>query len=543
MTSEPSFITVDHVGYAYGTGTRSQVLDGIDLTVGDEDYLLVSGRSGCGKSTLCRTFNGLVPHFYGGRLTGTVTVGGRSTADLSVAQLFDRVGMVFQNSQAQLFNRSVAREIAFGLESLGLERGEIGRRIAEIAAAVGIEGMLERHPHSLSGGEQHLTAMAAILALKPRLLVLDEPFANLDPVNVQRMRLVLDRVSSQGCRLVVCEHRLGLTAPDAERMVIMDSGRIVADGPPAEVLGTDVAPYGLEAPLAARASRRLDLTPCSLDVESLPLPDGAAAYLTDLMPAPVPTGREGEPVLVVDGLAARVDGRPVLRGVTFDLCPGEVVALVGANGAGKTTLVRHLNGLVKPSRGRVVVAGKETGRFATSVLAGHMGIAFQNPNSQFFKLTVAEEIRVAPRALGGEDEPWLAELTRRLHLGHLMERAPFRLSSGEKKRVAFAAALASRPDVLILDEPTAGQDAFFRQALASLLTHLAAEGTAVLMVTHDLSFAERTAGRWLVLCDGTIAADNRPAAVMADAALMARSGLLATDAASLAARLERIGHG
>ncbi|MBI9086775.1 MAG: ATP-binding cassette domain-containing protein [Desulfobacterales bacterium] len=543
MTSAASFIVADRVGYAYGTGTRRRVLDGIDLTVGEDAYLLVSGRSGCGKSTLCRTFNGLIPHFYSGQLTGTVTVDGQSTAGLSVAQLFDRVGMVFQNPEAQLFNRSVAREIAFGLESLGLERGEIGRRIAEIAAAVGIGGLLERHPHSLSGGEQHLTAIAAILALRPRLLVLDEPFANLDPVNVRRMRLVLDRVSVQGCSLVVCEHRLGLTAPDAERMVVIDGGRIAAAGPPSEVLGTDVAAYGLEAPLAARASRRLGLAACHLDIEGLPLSDGAAGCLADLLPSPAPAGRGGDPVLVVDGLAARVAGRQVLRDVNFGIGRGEVVALVGANGAGKTTLVRHLNGLVKPGHGRVVVAGKDTGRFATSVLARHIGIAFQNPNSQFFKLTVADEIRVAPRALGGEDEPWLAELARRLQLEDLMARAPFRLSSGEKKRVAFAAALASRPDVLVLDEPTAGQDAFFRRALAALLTHLAADGTAVLMVTHDLAFAERTAGRWLVLCDGTIAADSTPAAVMADAALLARSGLLRTDAACLAARLGKIGHG
>ena len=544
MTTSTPFIRAEDLGYAYPAAGGRPVLNHIDLALGGDAYLLLSGASGCGKSTLCRTFNGLIPHFYGGRLTGSVAVDGRPTVETAVALLIDRVGMVFQNPEAQLFNRTVAREIAFGLESLGLERRKIGRRILDSAAAMGIENLLERHPHHLSGGEQQLAAMAAVMALQPRVLILDEPFANLDPLSVARMRRALAQIGEHGHSLVVCEHRLNLTAADAGRMVVLDGGRIAADGTPARILANDPAPWGLAAPLAAAASRRLGLSPAILDPDRLPLAPDAPEQLLDLVALPPAVAFGGKPLLQVEGLAGRAGDREVLRDISFCLHRGEVAALVGANGAGKTTLVRHLNGLARPAAGRVVVAGEDTRRSRTSALARHIGIAFQNPNSQFFKLTVGEEIRVAPQALDCTDEQWLAQLTSRLHLENLLHRSPFRLSGGEKKRVAFAAALASRPQILILDEPTAGQDAFFRQALADLLAALAAGGCTVLMVTHDLSFAERCAGRWLVLCDGVIAADGPPAAIMADSALMARSGLAPTERFRLARRLESIGtHG
>lgn len=543
MRPRPSFIQAVNLGFTYGRGDRRPVLGGIDLEAGDDRYLVIAGASGSGKSTLCRTFNGLIPHFYNGRLTGRVLVDGMDTRTLSVGRLFDRVGMVFQNAEAQLFNRTVAREIAFGLESLGLSRDDIRERTAAAAAAAGIEELLERSPHHLSGGEQHLTAVAAILALRPRVLILDEPFANLDPLATARLRRVLVAIGKQGdSRLIVCEHRLSLTAPDARRLVVIHDGRVAADGCPAVVLSGDVRPWALEAPLAAAASLRLGLQPAILDVEEMPVAGDARRRLEDLLPSPPVAGKSGDVLLAVDRVRAQYKAGPVLRDVSFELRRGEVVALVGANGAGKTTLVRHLNGLARPAKGRVVVCGRDTRRAPTSALARQVALVFQNPDSQFFKLTVADEIRVGPRALGIEAEEWMALLTRRLGLTTLMRRAPFRLSGGEKKRVAVAAALAARPEVLILDEPTAGQDLFFRQALGDLLNGLAEEGRAVLMVTHDLGFAERHAPRWLVLGEGTILADGTPAQIMADGALMQRCGLMPTDAFRLKTRLEAAGH-
>ena len=543
MTGASAFIAAAQVAYSYPTGTRRRVLDGLDLAVADDRYLLVSGASGSGKSTLVRTFNGLIPHFYGGDLTGRVTVDGQATTRLSVARLFDRVGMVFQNPEAQLFNRTVAREIAFGLESLGLAQGEIHRRVGETAVAVGIEALLQRHPQNLSGGEQQLVAVAAVVALHPRLLILDEPFANLDPANVARLRRVLAAVRGSGCGLAVCEHRLGLTAPDADQMAVVAGGRVAVEGPPAAVLTAAVESSGLERPLAARASDALGMAERVLEVGRLPLDAASAEILGPLLGRPPISGPPGETLLAVEGLTAQVGGRRVLRDVNLTLKQGEIVALVGANGAGKTTLARHLNGLARPAAGRVTVAGRDTRRVRTSELARQVGVVFQNPDSQFFKLTVAEEIQVAPRALGVSDTTWIQGLIAALRLDSLLDRAPFRLSSGEKKRVAVAAALAAQPDVLVLDEPTAGQDAHFRRTLGRLLGRLAADGRAVLMVTHDLSFAERWAHRWLVLAEGTIAAEGSPDTIMADASLLARSGLAATDRFRLRDRLAKARHG
>ncbi len=542
MRPQPPFIQAAKLGFTYGRGSLRPVLSDIDLQAGDDRYLLIGGASGSGKSTLCRTFNSLIPHFYNGRLTGRVLVGGMDTRTLSVGDLFDRVGMVFQNPEAQLFNSTVAREIAFGLESLGLARSEIRRRIGEAAAAVGIEDLLERFPHDLSGGEQHLTAVAAILALRPRVMILDEPFASLDPLATARLRRVLAEIGARGpTRLIVCEHRLALTAPDADRMIVLHGGRIVADGAPVAVLAGDVRPWALEQPLAAAASLRLGLRPVVLDVGDLPVGGDSRERLADLLPSP-PLAGNGDVLLSVENLCAHYRQRPVLRDVSFALRRGEIAALVGANGSGKTTLARHINGLARPVAGRVLVCGRDTRRVSTSALAANVGLVFQNPDSQFFKLTVAEEIRVGPRALGIEAEDWIALLARKLGLTALMQRAPFRLSGGEKKRVAVAAALAVRPELLVFDEPTAGQDLFFRQALGDLLLGLAEEGRAVLMVTHDLGFAERCASRWLVLGNGTIAADGAPARIMADAGLLRRCGLMPTDAFRLRTRLEAASH-
>jgi energy-coupling factor transport system ATP-binding protein len=542
LKSKMPFIQASNLGFTYGRGDSRPVFSGIDLAAGDDRYLLIAGASGSGKSTLCRTFNGLIPHYYNGRLVGRVMVEGMDTRSLSLGRLFDRVGMVFQNPEAQLFNRTVAREIAFGLESLGLPRGQIQRRILEAAAATGIEDLIERVPHHLSGGQQHLTAVAAILALRPRVLILDEPFANLDPMATARLRRVLAGIGVRGdSRLIVCEHRLTITAPDADRMMVVSGGNIAADDDPATVLSKDVRHWALEAPLAAAASARLGVRPAMLDVEELPLGKDARQRLDGFLPPPPAAGREGDVLLRVEHLSARYGPRAVFRDVSFTLRRGEIVALVGANGTGKTTLARHLNGLVRPGCGHVAVCGRDTRRTPTSTLARQVALVFQNPDSQFFKLTVADEIRVGPKALGMEAEDWMALLAQRLGLTALMQRAPFRLSGGEKKRVAVAAALALRPEVLVLDEPTAGQDRFFRQALGDLLLDWVGEGRAVLMVTHDLGFAERYAPRWLVFAGGTIAADGAPARIMADAALMQRCGLMPTEAFRLKTRLEAAG--
>ncbi len=530
----PVYIQIENLGYAYPQQDRRRVLDGVNLQIGPREYLLICGASGSGKSTLCRTFNGLIPHFYEGVLTGSVRVAGRETAGESVAALFDRVGMVFQNPETQLFSRTVEREIAFGLESLGLGREAISARISQVAERLGIAHLLARSPHALSGGEQQLVSVAAILALQPQIIVLDEPYANLDPANVKRLRAVLADIHRGGTGVVVSEHRLSQTAADARRMIVLFNGRIVLDGPPGDILGQDIGAYGLEAPLAARISKRLRLAPVALDLAALG--DQLPAVPDDLAPHSLPAQPPRSPVvLAFEDLYCEKDRKAILKDIRFALHRGECLAVVGANGAGKTTLLKHANGLFRPSQGRVMVDGHDAARFKVSQLAKFIGVAFQNPNSQFFKLTVWEEIVVGAHALDCYDEAWVRELVGLFRLESLLSRAPYRLSEGEKKRVAFAAALAARPLVLAMDEPTAGQDFFFRSALEKLLHRMCAAGQAVLLVTQDLSFAERCAHRWLLMAEGRIVADGRPQTVMADQAAMQAARLEPTDMFQLTA--------
>jgi len=519
-------IEIEHLRYRYTKAGPRWVLEDLDLRIEPGEYVLICGASGSGKSTLCRTFNGLIPHFYGGTLQGTVRVSGLEVRAHPVSELFAHVGMLFQNPQAQLFNSTVARELAFGLESLGLPREEIRRRMAKSAELVGIADLLPRNPHQLSGGEQQLTLLAAALALDPQVIVLDEPYAHLDPAHVRRVRRALQEIHQRGTTIVLTEHRLQNALNDVTRVVVLHRGRIVLDGPPQAVMGEEVTGFGLNPPPVVRLARELGLSQVPLSVEALVAALDGTQPLPNVLPSP-PTVTEcsGELVLQVENLSFSFQGTPVLQQVSLELRAGECLALVGANGAGKTTLIKHFNGLHRPQQGRVVVLGREASRLSVSQLARHVSLAFQNPNDQFFKFHVQDEIGVGARALGRYDEGWLQELVTLFHLEPLLARSPYRLSEGEKRRVAFASALAPRPQVLVLDEPTAGQDWNFRRALGGLLKRLRSRGQTIVLVTHDLEFAEHHADRWLLLAGGRVVADGPPWEVMASEAAMQQAQL------------------
>ncbi|MFQ6100300.1 MAG: ABC transporter ATP-binding protein [Anaerolineae bacterium] len=519
-------IEIHNLRYRYTAAGPGWVLEDLNLHVKSGEYLLVCGASGSGKSTLCRTFNGLIPHFYGGLMEGHVKVAGLDTRDHPVGELFAHAGLIPQNAEAQLFNSTVERELAFGLESLGLSRGEIGRRVKEAVEIVGIAHLLDRNPHQLSGGEQQLVTIAAVLALRPRVIVLDEPYASLDPANVGRVRAALREIHQRGTAIVLTEHRLQNTLADASRLLVLHQGRIVLDGSPRAVLAEDVTTFGLNLPPVVRVAQALGLPEIPLSVEELVSGLNRLALSPDLLPVSQAAGasRDGN-VLQAENVTYSFGETPALRGVSLTLRTGECLAVVGANGSGKTTLIKHFNGLYRPDQGRVAVLGQDTRRVGVSRLARHVGLAFQNANNQFFKFQVREEIEVGARALERYDETWLRKLVALFGLEPLLERSPYRLSEGEKKRVAFAASLAARPEILVLDEPTTGQDWPFRQALGDALRDLRARGQTVVLVTHDLEFAEQHADRWALLAGGEMLTTGHPWEVMSDVAAMRRAGL------------------
>ncbi len=518
-----AILHIEGLRYRYRQSTP-WVLHDITWRVEPGEYVVLAGANGSGKSTLVRTCNGLIPHLHGGEMQGQVWVAGLNTREHPVHDLIIHVGIAFQNPEAQLFTSSVAREIAFGLESLGLPPTTIRQRIAEVAALLGIETLLSRPPHALSGGEQQQVVIAAALALQPQLLILDEPFAHLDAWHARRLQELLRRIHRQGITLLVVEHHLHHVIQDATRLVVLERGRIVFDGDPRDGVAEDLERFGVVEPPAVRWGRCLGLSPLPLTVEEL------ATRVPMLTPSPLPRlsdrpSPSDKPVVVVEKLQARQGERRVLHDISLTVHAGECLAIVGPNGAGKTTLIRHLNGLLRPEQGTVQVLGQDVGRAKASTLARRVGMSFQNPTAQFFKPRVREELEVGPRVLGCLDPEWLMTIVRRFQLEDVLERSPYTLSEGEKRRLSFALAMAARPDVVILDEPTAGQDAHTRAALHVFLQHLRDEGRTVILATHDLDFAETCADRWAVLADGRLLAVAPPDIIMADPELMRRARL------------------
>ena len=539
-----TILDFDHVSYRY-SGTEEWVLKELDLAVQPGETVLVAGASGSGKSTLCRGAIGLIPHFYGGELRGLIWVDGMDTREHTVAKLFGHAGLAFQNPDAQFFNQTVEAELAYGLESLGLMPAEIEHRLAWATEVVGLGPLLKRHPQSLSGGEKQRVVLGTILALKPRLVLLDEPFTHLDPEASEQLRTLLRAIRSESIGLVIVEHRLHEVVAEVERLVILDHGKIMSEGPPREVLTQDVSSYGLNLPPMVRFFKEQGWPGTPLTVEealrlvkqehwgrqgkpSLGIPH-LKLNPAESSPESRVLGRHSSPsALEVDTIRFGYKGEKVLDGVSLQLHSGECVALVGRNGGGKTTLIKNFNGLLKPQEGRVTVRGKDTRKTPLTELARHVGYAWQNPNDQLFQVNVRQEVLAGPRALRAYDEEWCDRLFERFGLKGLLDRSPFRLSEGEKKRVAFATALASRPEIVVLDEPTAGQDEPFRRELVNLIGELRAEGRTVVLVTHDLEFAAEHADRWITLAEGRIVADGTPTSVMSDTKAMAAAGLRPT---------------
>jgi energy-coupling factor transport system ATP-binding protein len=535
------------VSYRY-PGAESWALNGLDLRLDPGESALIAGSSGSGKSTLCRACIGLVPHFHHGEWIGKVFVDGLDTIQHPVYELFRHAGLVFQNTDAQLFNQTVESELTYGLESLGLPHDEIEQRLNWASRLAELGDLMDRSPHFLSGGEKQRVALGSIIALRPRLLLLDEPFTHLDPQGAEELRRILRTMKSEGMALILVEHRLHEIIQDVDQIIVLHQGKIAAKGTPDQVLAREVSDYGINLPPLVRLFREVGLKERPLSVEDAIqalkdqnlLTPFSARLLEAAKKASLSLARTSPPVVEAEDICFSYHGLRVLQSIHFKLLRGECVALVGRNGAGKTTLIKHLNGLLKPHSGRLKILGQEALRRSASELSRHVGFVWQNPNDQLFQPTVREEVLTGPKAIGSYDPSWCRELFTRFGLVPLLERSPFTLSEGQRKRVAFAAALAVKPELVVLDEPTAGQDESFRRELAKFIVELQSEERAVLLVTHDLEFAAEHANRWLLLAEGRIIADGPPEAVMADPKAMTKAGLRPTQGYQLIQALKRM---
>ena len=481
-------ITLDAVSYRYPEADRPALGD-ITTAVEPGEVILLRGASGSGKSTLLRCLNGLVPHSTGGQFRGRVVVCGLDTREHPPRQLGIHIGFVFQHPEAQFVLEDVEAELAFGLENLGLSRPLMRKRVEEVIDQVGINPLRRRRIATLSGGERQRVAIAAALAMHPDALVLDEPTSQLDPQAAEDvLQVVLRLVAELGMTTVIAEHRVERIAPFVDRIWTLDGG-VLRDQAPRVAL----AEGGARPPVVDLALRA-GWTPIPLGLRDARL---HAQHLPPVHPSPrtvpSPTG-EGSIICRVDGVNHRYDTVPAVQGVSLTLCRGQVVAVMGRNGSGKTTLLRLIAGLMRPQRGTVT----------------HEGIAAyvpQDADSLLFAPTVDEELR-------GQSAEVVALFAAWLH------RYPRDLSSGERQQLDIAL-MGARADLLLLDEPTRGLDPQVKRALSSYLRTRAGAGAAILVATHDVEWAARTADRVLLMADGEIYADGPPGSVLSDSLVFA----------------------
>jgi energy-coupling factor transporter ATP-binding protein EcfA2 len=427
---------------------EAQALKGVDLSIAPGSFVLIGGPSGSGKSTLARALMGLVPRTTPAQVAGHISIAGLDPWRHSVTQVATQVGLVFQNPVTQLFNGTVEEEIAFGPRNLGLPSGEIADRVEYALGAAGCAHLRHRAVRRLSSGEQQRVAIAATLAMRPSILILDEPTANLDAAGERLLTHTLVQLHCQfQMTLVVIEHTLDPFIPHADRLIWLADGRVVADGSPPETL---------------------------------------ARIRPSLPPGRPVSPATGEPLVILRKVTAGYTGRPVLQDCSLTLRRGEFTALVGPNGSGKTTLARVLAGLLRPHSGRVVWHANGKPR---------VGFLQQNPLHQLVCDTVEEEVRFGPRNLRTERDTDIETVLVESDLCPLRHRPTRALSTGQQQRTALAATLALRPALLILDEPTVGQDRRHLDQTMGFVSQLNRKGQTVLLITHDRKLVDRYAGR------------------------------------------------
>lgn len=556
-----AIIEMECVSFSYGTAADgAYALKDIDLSVEEGTFVGLIGPSGAGKSTLASAITGAIPHHYRGRLFGSTLVAGLDTCEASLTDIAKVVGSVLQDIDAQMVASVVEGELLFGLENFGIDHREIEGRIASALDAVGIADLRHREIATLSGGQKQKVAIAAILAMTPRVIVMDEPTSALDPASARDVFEVLRRAKElTGMTVILIEQTVALLAEYCDRVVVIDQGRIALDGTPTDVFshGETLRAIGVDTPRTVRIFNSLaeaGLAPN--DSPALTL-DGAESLVAGIL---APGLSESSPIVprtLGDEPDARnaADQRPIIvdvagaaysygtrqagiEDINLTVRAGEILAVVGQNGAGKTTFTKLLNGLIKPSAGVVRIAGLDTRTTPVSVLASHAATLFQNPDRQLCRNTVVEEISFGLELQGA---PADAARERARHVAAtfgLPENAsPFNLSRGQRQMVALASVVALEPELIILDEPTSGLD--YRECMTVMETvrQRALDGAAVVMVCHDMEVVSDFADTLAVMTEGRLIEVGPSREVFANDALLAHARIAAPCVPALGKRL------
>ena len=554
-------IEIENVAFTYSK-SPSRALDGVSLSVGEGEFIGIIGPSGAGKSTLASVMSGAIPHHFPGELYGACRVDGKDTCEVTLTDVSRLVGSVLQDIDAQFVASNVRDELLFGLENFGVCHDEIPERMDWALATVGIKDLEGREIATLSGGQKQKVAIAAILALRPRVLVLDEPTAALDPASSTLVFDTLREVNeSAGITVVVIEQKVALLSQYCDRIVVMDEGKIALEGTPREVFShaEKLRAIGVDSPRVARVSNSLveeglcekgSLALSIAEAESLVkdvVGDASSDFgMQDLRIAPSVEGdasriRQGEPVVTFSHVGFTYPRATAsVRDLNVEVYPGELVGIVGQNGAGKTTFTKLLNGLLKPSEGSVVVAGLDTREVPTSRIAVHVSTLFQNPDRQICKDTVLEEVAFGLLLRGVDrDEALSRARVACERFGLPLDEAPFSLSRGERQMVALASVIVGEPQVIVLDEPTSGLD--YRECMTVMETvgEMARRGCAVIAVCHDMEVVNDFADCIVVMADGEILGRGTTGELFADEGLMRRASIEPPQIIALSQALSR----
>lgn len=525
-----ALLEIEDLTYYY-PGRSKPALDRISLQLTEGEFILVAGGSGSGKSTLARLVAGLIPEFYGGRQRGRVLLRGEELEGRRRSALNTEVGIVFQDPERQLVMTSVEAEIAFGLENLGLPRREMFRRAAEVMTFLNLLPLRRQFTAQLSGGEKQKLVLGSVIAMYPRILVLDEPTSQLDPVAAADIFNLVESLNREmGYTVILIEQRLERCFHLADRLVVMEKGAIICDDAPGEAArwqlqkGLPFIPPvarffaslspgpGSAVPLTVREGRRELLKRSPLFPERR---EGRRESAGQRTPSPKPD-QKGAPLLQARSLwYTYPGGSEAVKGLSLELRPGELTAMIGPNGSGKSTLLKLLAGLLKPDRGAVLMRGQDTAGLAPSEMGRHLGYLSQNPNDYLTRETVEEELKFTLNNFNRPGNGVCTKILRQLGLEHLRRFNPRDLSGGERQRVALASVLVMEPPLLLLDEPTRGLDYRLKIELGRLLQGIVSSGGTVIVVTHDLEFAVEYGARVIMLCDGMVACDG-PRAVLSE---------------------------
>ena len=548
MAERKPIISFRNFSFQYRAQKRPTLTD-IDLEIYPGERVLIAGPSGSGKSTLAGCINGLNPFSNPGACTGTLTVDGVDAPHSSLFELSAHVGTVLQDPDGQFIGLTVGEDIAFALENSCTPQDEMHAITRHAAELVGIENHLGYAPHELSGGQKQRVSLAGVMVDQVRILLFDEPLANLDPATGKQAIELIDEIQKKtDTTVLIIEHRLeDVLWRNVNRIVLVNDGNILADLRPDELLsGSLLAENGIREPLYVTALRYagVDITPDKhpAHVDSLVLDDTDTQKLRDWFTArPRPAAQpEREPLLEVKGLSFGYQkGQQTLRDVSFSIGKGEMVSIVGRNGAGKSTLSKLICGFETPDAGEIFLNGKPLAEENIRRRAQHIGYVMQNPNQMISKTMIYEEVALGLQRSGLTEEQIREKVEATLRVCGLY---PFRnwpisaLSFGQKKRVTIASVLVLDPELILLDEPTAGQDFRHYTDIMEFLRGLNARGVTVVMITHDMHLMLEYTRRALVFCDGRLIADRTAAAVLCDPALVEQAALKETSLYTLANR-------